>query len=82
MLITSGWTAVQAVSDRKGKGKANGANKVAQLRTTLFEELGLAEPPLLLTESDPVPEQMIMIAQVSVPLPPAHHGMAPAQTPL
>lgn len=76
MLMKSGWTATQAASDRKGKGKAAGPNKLAQLRTTLLEELGLAEPQLLLTESDPVPEQIITLAQVSVPLEPAHLVMA------
>ncbi|KAK9833784.1 hypothetical protein WJX74_005732 [Apatococcus lobatus] len=54
----------QAASNRKAKGKVNDTNKLAQMREMLLEELGLATAPILLKETDPVPDPLITLAQV------------------
>ena len=58
----------QAAADRKGKGKVDGASQLNLMRCKLLEELGLAEGPVLLTDADPIPDQLVTLAQVGFPL--------------
>ena len=59
---------LQAAADRKGKGKVDGASQLSLMRCKLLEELELAEGPVLLTDSDPIPDQLVTLAQVDFPL--------------